>query len=83
MNVTAAQLLQVFDARLGHRIGGNANAQGKEGLLQVKAHSVLAEDFLLHSRHRLDDVRRQQVDLGRHSGQLLHSVDHKCGGGVH
>ena len=83
MHLAAAQLLKAFHGELAGGIGGGADAERDERLLQVKAHGPLVKDVLLEARDRLGNVRRDKVDAVGNLGELLDGIEHYGRGGVH
>lgn len=65
-----------FHCQLGRGIRCGAYAQGDKRFQQIQAEGFFIQDVGLEVAHGFGDVGRDQLDLFRDPGQMLHGVQH-------
>ena len=79
---TAAQAVELVDRDLGHRVRHRADRQRDQQLVGVQARVVVAEMLDLEVLDRLDDARRDQLELLVDARELFQGVEQAGGGGA-
>ena len=83
MGLAVAQLAELGDRELSDGVGGGADGQREQHLVEVEHGVGDALDVLFHGDDGLEHDVAEQVDVVADAGEVLDRVEHGAGVGVH